>query len=235
MEELYQSLLELQELDEEIRRTEAKFAEFDTLLEEIEAPVVALEREFDAGTKRLDELRQDARRLSRAAEEKRERLKKTEERLERVRNPREEGAIRTELHLVQTAVEADETEALQVMDEVTRAELKLDELEKKLNAARNEVEPRREVLLSARAEVEGELGVLGEKRESRMVRLDPQASRLYERVKSGRTRVVIAGLTADGACGHCFGMIPLQQQTEIRQAEHLVRCEACGVILHPGG
>ena len=45
--------------------------------------------------------------------------------------------------------------------------------------------------------------------------------------------VVIAAVTADGACGHCFGMIPLQQQTEIRQARDLTRCEACGVILMP--
>ena len=41
----------------------------------------------------------------------------------------------------------------------------------------------------------------------------------------------VAELTVDGACGHCFSMVPLQEQNEIRHGEQLIRCEACGVIL----
>ncbi len=235
MEEIYRSLLELQEMDEEIAGTQARLAEFEPRLEEIEAPVVALEREFDAGRKRLEELRDASRRLNRAAEDKRDRLKRAEERLERVRNAREEAAVRTELHLIRTAVDADEAEAIEVMEDVTRSELKQDELEKKLGRAREEMEPKREELLAARGVVEEELAVLRDRRTNRLVRLEPSASRLYERVRAGKTRVVITSLTADGACGHCFGVVPLQQQAEIRQATALVRCEACGVILTPGG
>lgn len=235
MEELYRSLLALQELDEEIAGMEAKLAGFQPLLDEVDAPVAALEREFEAGRRRLEELREQSRRLNRAAEEKRDRLKRTEERVQRVRNVREEAAIRTELHLIRTAVEADEAEAIQVMEEITRGELKQDELEKKLGQVRAETEPKREELRAGRAEVETALGVLRERRQNQIVRLEPSASRLYERVRAGRTRVVIAALTADGACGHCFGVVPLQRQSEIRQAAALVRCEACGVILYPGG
>ncbi|HEX7120017.1 MAG TPA: hypothetical protein VF212_14585 [Longimicrobiales bacterium] len=234
MEELYRSLSELQELDDEIAGIEAKLNAFEPRLEEVDAPVVALEREFEAGRKRLEELRDASRRLNRAAEDKRDRLKRTEERLERVRNAREEAAIRTELHLIRTAVDADEAEAIQVMEEITRTELKQDELERKLGQAREERAPKRAELLEARGELERELAVLRDRRENKRVRLDPTVSRLYERVRAGKTRVVITSLTADGACGHCFGVIPLQQQSEIRQANSLVRCEACGVILTPG-
>ena len=233
MEELYRTLLELQDLDAEIGRTESRLAEFAPKLDEIEAPVIALERDIDANRKRLEQRRDESRRLNRAAEDKRDRLRRTEERLERVRTQREESAIRTELHLIRTAVEADEAEAIEVMDEITRIELKQDELERKLREARVKMEPARDELLAAKAEVEHELAVLRDRRENQVLRLDPKVSRLYERVRGGKTRVVIAAVTADGACGHCFGMIPLQQQTEIRQARDLTRCEACGVILTP--
>ncbi len=233
MDELYRSLMALQELDAEIVGVEGKLTAYDPLVEEVEAPVVALEREIAAGRNRLEELREASRRLNRAAEDKRERLRRTEERLERIRNVREEAAIRTELHLIRTAVEADETEAIQVMEELTRTELKLDELAKKLDQAREEMEPKRAELLEARGALERELAVLRDRRENQRVRLDPMAARLYERVRAGKTRVVITALTADGACGHCFGVVPIQQQVEIQQATTLVRCEACGVILTP--
>ena len=150
MEEFYRSLMALQELDEQIAGLEEKLRSYDPLVAEVEAPVVALGREIEEGRKRLEELREASQRLSRAADDKRERLRRTEERLQRVRNGREEAAIRTELHLIRTAVEADEAEAIQVMEEITRTELKLDELEKKLGQAREEMEPKRAELLAER-------------------------------------------------------------------------------------
>jgi predicted nucleic acid-binding Zn-ribbon protein len=45
--------------------------------------------------------------------------------------------------------------------------------------------------------------------------------------------VAIASLTPDGACGHCFSLVPLQVQNEIREGRSMVTCEACGVILTP--
>lgn len=234
MEELYRSLMALQELDEQIAGLEAKLRSYDPLVAEVEAPVVALGREIEEGRKRLEELRAASQRLNRAAEDKRERLRRAEERLQRVRNGREEEAIRTELHLIRTAVEADEAEAIQVMEEITRTELKLDELEKKLGQAREAMEPKRAELLAERGAVEAELALLRDRRENQRVRIDPEAARLYERVRSGRTRVAITALTPDGACGHCFGMVPIQHRVEIQRGTTLVRCEGCGVILAPG-
>jgi len=234
MEEQYQSLLALQELDEEIARAEEGLATFATKFADVDAPVATLERESEAARTRLAEMRQEARRLERAAEDKRDKLRKYQERLERVRSAREEAAVRTELDLIRKAADADESDALEMMDQITRSELKLDELEKKLDQARAEVEPRRKELEAERDAATRDLAVLRDRRENLYIRLDPRVARLYDRMQEGTTRVVIAGLMEDGACGHCFGLVPLQQQTEIRQGKALIRCEACGVILYPG-
>ena len=234
MEELHQSLLTLQELDREIAEAEARLAEFDPKFAELEAPVTALEKEFEATRARLAEMRQEVRRLERAAAEKRDRLRRYEERLERVRNAREEAAARTELDLIRRAAEADEAEALQIMEQVTRTELKLDELERNLGQARAAIEPKRQELDAERAAAASEIDIIRDRRQNHVVRMDPAAAKLYDRVRSGKTKVVVASLTADGACGHCFGVVPLQQQVEIRAGKELIRCEACGVILYPG-
>jgi predicted nucleic acid-binding Zn-ribbon protein len=77
-----------------------------------------------------------------------------------------------------------------------------------------------------------ELDQLRERRENAAVRLDPQSRRLYDRVRGGLSRMVLAPLTSEGACGNCFNVLPVQEQTEVRRGETLRRCEGCGVILY---
>lgn len=232
MEGLHHSLLALQELDQEIARIEQRLGEFDPQVAELDAPVETLSREVENTRTRLAELRQDHTRLERAAEQKRLQLQKYEERLMRVRNAREEAAARTEMDLVRRAVEADVAETRQVAEQVTRTDLKLDELEKQLAKVRQETTPRREELLAERQQIVDELAQVRDRRENHAVRLDPASRRLYERMRTGRSRVVLAPLTDEGACGACFNILPLQEQTEVRRGETLRRCEGCGVILY---
>lgn len=234
MEEMYQSLLALQELDGEIEEAERKFNAFEPELAEIDAPAEALAREVDAARAHLTELRDTIRRLERGAAEKRDLLKRYEERLERVRTSREEAAAQTEIDLIRGAAEADEAEALELMDQALRAELKVDELERKLTEAREAIEPRRKELEAARSEAGDELMILRDRRQNHALRLDPASVQLYDRIRAGKTRIAITGLTPDGACGCCFGVVPIQRRTEVAQGRELVRCEECGVILHPG-
>ncbi len=231
MEETYQALLDLQDLDKRMAEAKAKVREFEPELEELDAPIADLEQQVAAVRGRLDEMKAEERRLERSADDKRAKLEKYEARLERVRSQREEAAARTEIDLISKAVEADEEDALGLMDQIRRTELKLDELETKLNELQEETAPKRETLMAERNEAADQLEILKDKRENKLIRLDDSAARLYERIRGGKTDVALARLTPDGACGHCFSMIPLQEQNEIRRREALHRCEACGVIL----
>jgi predicted nucleic acid-binding Zn-ribbon protein len=232
MRETYEELIGLQDLDSQIDEARRTLAEFQPRLDELEAPVDAKQKEVETVRGRLNDMKAELRRLERGAEEKRATLKKYEDRMARVRNAREEAAARTEIDLVRHAAEADEDDAVALMEQATKLELKLDEMEKDLTQARQELEPRRAELLEAQREAQTALDVLKDQRENRRIRLDDSAVGLYDRVRSGRTRVVLARLTKDGACGHCFSMIPIQQQNEIREDRGLHRCEACGVILY---
>jgi uncharacterized protein len=232
MNDLRSALLELQTLDDEIHAAEQRLAGFEPRMAALEQPVRALEHELETARTRLGEMRESVLRLEKAAEQKRERLATYESKIDRIRNMREETAIRTEMSLIRGAAEADEDEAVELMEQATRTDLKLDELTRNLTAKKLEVDPQRQSLLEERQGVADELDRLRDRRNNHVIRLDPRTLQLYERVRRGRSRMAVAPLTAEGACGHCYNILPIQQQSEVRREDALVRCEACGVILY---
>lgn len=234
MKEVYDSLLELQELDRDIAKAKRRVSEIEVELEEAVRPVVDLEKEVGALRTELEETRARAKKLERAAEQKRDRLKQYEERMTRVRNAREEAAVQTEVDLVRKAAETDETEALQMMDQTTRKELKASELDTRLETTRRDIAPQESELTQKRDEAAAALSDLQARRTSRIDELEPTAREAYQRAMGGKKGQVVAALTRDGACGNCYSMLPLQKQSEVRAATRIVRCEFCGVILHPG-
>jgi len=108
---------------------------------------------------------------------------------------------------------------------------RLEELDEAITEARAIVGPRLEELISGRDTAEKELDALEQDRESFVHAMDARDLRLYEGIRRGGRVIAVAALTEDGACSHCFGIIPPQLQNEIRHSEALIRCEGCGVIL----
>ena len=234
MEENSGTLKELQELDLVLEKTRARIAEFEPLLAEVEEPALALEQEVTALQERLKEMKSEERRLERAADDRRARVKMLKERLKSVRNLREEAAVQAETDLLQRALEAEEQEALTLLDQIRKLEDRLEEQEAALATARAEVEPRRVELLQEQTQAEDDLARLTNKRNTYAAQIPGKDLKSYERIREGGRSVAVATLTADGACGHCFGMIPLQVQNEIRSGRALTPCEFCGVLLGAG-
>lgn len=224
-------LEELQELNQQIEDARRKITAIDDELAEVEAPALELEDELSKTEDRLQEVKVDERRMELSADEKRARVNKLEDRLNEVKSVRQEAAVRAELDMVKRALETDEQEALALLDQIKRVELQIDELEEKVEEARAEVEPRRRELVEGREEATTRLQELRDERDEMKSRLTEKERRLFESFQAGGRDVVVAPLTPDGACGHCFNMVPLQRQNEIRHGSEMIRCEACGVIL----
>lgn len=224
----------LQDLDHHLEGLRARMAEFEPQLAEVEEPALALQAEVETLRSRLQEMKVEERRLEHAADDRRSRSKMLQERLKSVRNLREEAAVSAEMDLVKRALEGDEQEALTLLDQIRKMEARLEEMEESLEEAWASVEPHRVELEAAQKAAREELAVLEDKRANYAARLPRKDLQNYERIRGGGRSVAIATLTPDGACGHCFGMIPLQIQNEIRSGRGMVFCEACGVLLSPG-
>jgi predicted nucleic acid-binding Zn-ribbon protein len=225
------ALKELQRLDHEIREAELRAAAFGPELEAVEVAALQLETEAGATKARLQEMKLDERRHELSADEKRIRSKVLQERLSAVRNVREEAAVTAELDMVRRTLEGEEQDALTLLDQIRKLEMKLDEQEAKLAAARAEVEPRRQELIGGRQAVEAEIAEFRRKRDEFARSMNPRQLQLYQGIRGRTGRQAVSELTRDGACGYCFSVMPLQIQNEVRHGNDLVRCEACGVIL----
>ena len=232
MQELHAALLALQEIDAEIARAEARVEEFKPKQGALEAPVAALEREITSTRTKLEEMRTEQRRLEKNAEQKRERLAVVQERMMKVRNEREQSAVKTELDLVKRALEADNLDLKQVSEQATRTDLKLDDLERQITTARAKIEAEQMQLMEQLEAAETELAQLRDRRANEAGRIDAPSRRLYDRVRGGKSRKVLAPMTSEGACGNCFNILPLQEQQDVKNAVSLRRCEGCGVILY---
>ena len=225
------ALKELQRLDGEIQEAEKRADAVGPQLEDVEGPALQLDTEAGATRARLQEMKLDERRHELAADEKRARSKILQERLLAVRNVREEAAVTAELSMVQRTLEGEEQDALTLLDQIHKLETRLEEQEADLAAARAEVEPRRQELIKEREAIGAEIAEMRQRREEFASTMNPRQLQLYQAIRGETGRQAVAELTADGACGHCFSVMPLQIQNEVRHGAELVRCEACGVIL----
>lgn len=225
------ALKDLQKLDTRILEIKERIQSFDPLFEEVEEPVLVLESELGTLRKRSQEMKLEERRLELSIDEKKDRLKKLEERLGSVRNLREEAAVSAELEMIKRALQNDEQEAYTLLDQIRKSDERIEELDAAFEEARSMVEPKKEELLAERSQVQEELESLRAKRDSAADDIDDEELRIYDAIRGRTGRKAVAALTEDGACGNCFGMVPLQVQNEIRHGARLIRCEACGVIL----
>jgi predicted nucleic acid-binding Zn-ribbon protein len=224
-------LKELQKLDNRIEQSRQRIADFDPRLAEAEEPALTLQGELGTTRTRLQELKLEERRLELSTEEKRTRRKRLDERLGSVRNLREEAAVSAELEMVKRALQNDEQETLSLLDQLRKMEERARELEANYSEASQRAGPRRDELLAERAEAEKELESLRAERARFIGSVNAAELKIYDAIRAGGRSTAVADLTEDGACGHCFGMVPLQLRNEIRHGRQLIRCESCGVIL----
>ena len=225
------ALKELQKLDLRISEARQRIGDFDPMFAEVEEPALVLESELGTSRTRLKEMKLEERRLETSTEEKRDRIRRLDERLGAVRNLREEAAVSAELEMVRRSLQNDEQEALTLLDLVKKGEERVSELEAAFAEATELVEPKKAALVADRDAAKQELDSLERERSSFAEGMDPTELKIYDAIRGGGRRAAIAELTEDGACGHCFSVVPLQDQNEVRYGERLIRCEGCGVIL----
>jgi len=230
MNELYSSLLKLQEIDQEISQAESRLNALTPRITELRSPLTSIEQESSDTRTQLEKLRHQVRKLEHGADNKRQRLKAFEEKAQKSRR-HDEAAVRAEMDLIRGAVEAEVAELDDTNMQMRRTDMRLEELARNASRIEAEIAPRLAEIDAERTTIQGELEGLKNRRDQHAASMDKAAVRLYDRVRMGK-RAALAPLTPEGACGSCFNQVPMQEQTEIRLANGIRRCEACGVILY---
>jgi predicted nucleic acid-binding Zn-ribbon protein len=234
-DETFEALRTLEKIDREI---EAFANQLDELAPELSASgqrIAEMKARAEMLTKKADRVELRLRKFERASQAGRETLKRLQQRAQEVQNLKQHTAVRAETDAARRNLEAAEDDLLDAMQEAEEARGALAALARELSEEESAYEALESETSARRAEIEAEISVQRDRRRNREMRLDADAVRLYESVRGGKTRKVLAPLTQDGVCGHCYTFIPVQRQAEIRGASRLYLCEGCGIILYPAG
>lgn len=227
-----EALLSLQDIDAAIDERTQRLKELTHEIAQQEEDLEALEGKAEVARKKVEEAEAELRKIERSVQAGRATLKRLEARAQEVQNMKQHLAARAEVDAARRNLRVAEEDALDAMQDLEDGKAALEEVERELTARSQEHRAR---VAEAREEskaLEQEIDIQRDRKKNRETRLGAAALRLYQKVRSGRTRRVLAPLTQDGVCGNCFTMIPLQRQADIRSGRKLEICEGCGVILY---
>jgi len=207
-------------------------------LDALNPEVAVLDAELETQTKALEE----AQRAVVSAETRRQELeariagyKQSQERrrqqLEYVRGAKEASTLMAEIDLARGVLVKEEAEFLRSGDWVVEAEKKLKDQTKAHAAVVAQQAEARAALAERRGAIEARLAEAVAARAAAAGEVRAALLTRYERIRRGRTPVVLFPLRQD-ACGHCNTAVPLQRRQLINQGQTLEACEGCGVLLY---
>ncbi|NIR44169.1 MAG: hypothetical protein GWN99_08605 [Gemmatimonadetes bacterium] len=232
-ESLLQQLLDLHRIDSEIVDLEREIQGSKEALTAMHEGVAGLDDALERIDTELEHARREARALERAVDEKRDALNRLRNRTNKVQNERQYSAATLEFDLVRQDLRKLEDQTLEKMQVVEELEDLRKEKAAGLEGAKIEAGPRGQQLEERVKELEEQLAIKRDRRHNLAIRIDDSALALYDRIHSGRSRLAMAPLTEDMACGNCFTAVTTMQEMEIRGMSKLITCEGCGVILYP--
>jgi predicted nucleic acid-binding Zn-ribbon protein len=215
-EEKLRRLLDLHAIDQEIREAES---ELGRLREELTASEEGL-----AGL---------TGHMERTANEKRDHLNRLKSKVNQVRNEKQYGAATLEFDLVKQDLRTLEDRVIDKLQAVEDLEGRRKQIAEELEGARSQAGPQRQDIDTRRQELEEQIAVLRDRRDNLALRMDHDLLAMYDRIRAGRSQVVLAPLTEEAACGYCYTSVTVQQEMQVREMSDIVCCEGCGVILYP--
>lgn len=231
--ETLEALRTLHDVDVEMAKSERQLKQGRARLASLEESIRALEDDLAQVSAELAERRREIREAQRAVEDKRTAMERARGKMDAVQNQRQYSAATMEFELVRRDIRVLEDRALEAMQKAEDLEARGRELSGRLEAARVEQLPKREEMVAEVGRIEAALAARRARRAEAAARVEPRVLELYDRIRRSRSDVALAPLTGDGACGHCYTAVTIQQRLEVRTQSRIIHCEGCGVILFP--
>lgn len=231
MQEILDTLLELQEVDIQIFEIEKSKRDYPEKIKQLSSEIETQESIIAEKKSQIANLDTEQRDFEMDIQKANDFLKKSQDRLSAVKNNREYDSLQEEIDVQREKISESETEIIRIMDSLEELKSVLDEHESSFGDLKgkndSEISELTQVLASIkekRAAQESERAIIAE-------RTEPNLLTTYERIRKGyKNGVAVAGIKR-GACGGCFQRIPPQQIAEIKKQDKIMRCEICGRLL----
>jgi uncharacterized protein len=227
-------LLELQEIDSSMARTQARAAALESGAEVQAARTAAERAESRVGELRLamDALAREQRAFERDIETLEAKRTAEEKRMYdgSIVNQKELEALQHEIATVADRRTSLEDELLRRMERFEELEVEVGEAEGEMAASRTRLDAAGGRASEELARIRAALGELSAGRDRILPEIDPELLHLYEDLRRTKRGVGAAALV-DGNCQGCHQAISAVELNRLKHSDGIKRCEHCRRIL----
>lgn len=233
-QETLHRLLDLQAEDTAIKRLQSGRDSLPeaTRLEEAKSRLEELEADLEIATKRNEEIQREKSRLEGDIQLLTQKISKEEQRLlsGKVSNPKELGALQSEVAMLGNKRGGLEDELLEVMVQQDDAVATKGSIEAERAETAAEQEGLQRTVEGLIADIDAELAAHAQKRSEIAGEIAADLLQLYEKIRAEKGGVGAAALEA-GTCLGCHTKRPAVEAQRIRADGGLQRCDNCRRIL----
>jgi predicted nucleic acid-binding Zn-ribbon protein len=227
-----EKLIALQNLDTTIRRLEKELEAIPQRRAEIEGEFDQRAFEIRALENRRDEAKHTRARLENEVIEQRGRAERAERNLMSSKKQDEYTAAIREADAARKQISTLETQILEQMETLEKAEAALDERADEIASLNSDREARLKAFDELTQQQSRQLVASRAEREQVFANLPKAVSTMYSRI-SARIRDGVAVAEArNRSCTACFMSLRPQVMAEIRRGEEIITCDNCGRILY---
>lgn len=230
MKDVLNSLLDLQDIDEQLGELERSKVYLPEMIEDITKEMKTLEKELQENQERLIESKKKQKQIELDVEVDRQELTKYQSQMKVIKTNKEYDALVGEIDSKKQKIGDNEDEILKLMGIVDECNENISELELKLKeikeANKTHLDNLRTELASLESKIENKQG----QRQGLTKTIDRKALTLYERIRKGKNGMAVVPLRKR-ACGGCFKHVPPQMIQQIRRGDRIYTCDSCGRIL----
>jgi uncharacterized protein len=227
-----QKLIALQNLDTTIRKLEKDQEAIPERRAEIEKEFDQRAFEIRALENRRDESKHIRARLENEVVEQKGRAERAERNLMSSKKQDEYTAAIREADAARKQISALETQILEQMEILEKAEAALNERAAEIASLNSDREARLKAFDDEKGSIGERLVAARKEREEVFANLPKPMSNLYSRIKARIRDGVAVAEARNRSCTACFMSLRPQVMAEIRRGEEVLTCDNCGRILY---
>ena len=231
VEEKLKALYDLQCVDSEIDQLRVVRGELPVEIQDLEDEIARLEARLEKFEEEKSTLKADQKAKKVAIKNSEELIIRYKKQLENIKNNREFTSLTKELEFQELEIQLSDKRTNEIKAKVLMKDEVIASTTEDLNENKEDLKGKKSELAEITAETEKEEKALIKKSKSSQKKIDDRLLSSYERIRTSvRNGLALVSVDRD-ACGGCFNKIPPQRQLDIKLHKKIIVCEHCGRIL----
>ena len=231
METDFEKLIQLQNLDIEIKNTSLLLEILPRQIKEIDQKIEESLKIVQDAKDKLAQNQKTRRDLEAEVQDLKGKITKYKRQLNEVRTNKEYSSLLKEIEETQARIDSLEEEIIEEMLAADDIEKEIKSADQKAVEIQNELTKQKEDILKKKKEIEDEKETLQKEKEELLPRVPSDQLNLYDQIFTKKNGIVLSPLR-DEFCSMCHMRIRPQMVNELLAGNKIILCENCGRILY---